>query len=126
MLSCFHTGELGLGDLFISMKVSQSSLIIPLSKLCVAFSGTSFFVGKKGGKKPPKSHATLIAAPAPRTSWPTRPCGESFAISYNLDYCPVVCPIRVIRQRQKIFSKKARVVEIRAFVATSGSFLDQS
>ncbi|MEM7660547.1 MAG: hypothetical protein AAF399_30875, partial [Bacteroidota bacterium] len=46
----------------------------------------SFFVGKKGCKKPPKSHATLHAAPTPRTQfipkkseWPTRRDGECAA-----------------------------------------------
>ncbi|MEM7655306.1 MAG: hypothetical protein AAF399_04190, partial [Bacteroidota bacterium] len=39
----------------------------------------SFFVGKKGCKKPPKSHATLKAAPTPRTSWPTHRDGECAA-----------------------------------------------
>ena len=51
----------------------------------VAFSGTYFLSAQKVGKKAPKSHATLTAAPAPRTQfipekpeWPTRLGGEGF------------------------------------------------
>ncbi|MEM7659827.1 MAG: hypothetical protein AAF399_27180, partial [Bacteroidota bacterium] len=68
------------------LDISRMSVELLLTKYDVAFpaSGisqaqrTDFFVGKKVGKKPPKPHATLNAAPAPRASWPTRRCGDDF------------------------------------------------